>query len=57
MIKVILAAAALVLLTGCNMLRCEGGAAPGYGTADCGIHTTFLAAAHPPVHARPLAKS
>jgi hypothetical protein len=57
MIRLVLAAAALVLLTGCDMLRCEGGAAPGYGTADCGLHTTFLAVAHTQSHPRPLAKS
>jgi hypothetical protein len=57
MLRLILAASALVLLTGCNMVNCEGAAAPSYGAADCGVHTTFLAAATPHAHARPLAKS
>ena len=58
MIRLMLAAASLVPLAGCNMVDCAGSAAsPGYGAADCGIHTTFLAAQTPPAHARPLAKS
>ncbi|HXQ12443.1 MAG TPA: hypothetical protein VN805_15730 [Caulobacteraceae bacterium] len=57
MIRLILAAAALLLLAGCNMVNCDGAAAPGYGAADCGIHTTFLAAAATHARPRPLAKS
>jgi hypothetical protein len=57
MIRLLLAAAALVLLAGCNMIDCEGAAVPGYGAGNCRFHTTFLAAAHMQVHPRPLAKS
>ena len=57
MIRVILAAAALVLLAGCSMVNCGAAASPGYDAGDCGIHTTFLAAGEPHPHARPLAKS
>jgi hypothetical protein len=57
MIRLILAAAALTLLAGCNMVNCGASASPGYDAGDCGIHTTFLAAAGAHPHARPLAKS
>ena len=40
--RLILAAALLLSLTGCNMMNCGAETANGAGAADCGLHTTFL---------------
>jgi hypothetical protein len=57
MIRLALAASAFLLLAGCSTVDCGGAAVPGYGAGDCRFHTTFLAAAAPRAHSRPLAKS
>jgi hypothetical protein len=57
MLRLIVAAAAAVLLGGCNMMSCAGDAGGRSGAADCGIHTTFFAAVTAKPHPRALAKS
>jgi hypothetical protein len=57
MIRLVLAASALLLLAGCSALDCGGAAVPGADAGDCRVHTTFLAAAAPHAPARASAKS
>jgi hypothetical protein len=57
MLRLMVAGAASVLLAGCNMMSCEGAAGPRAGAADCGIHTTFLAATTARPHPRTFIKS
>lgn len=39
----LLVCAAALSTAGCNNFGCGGVATRGYGAADCGLHTTFLA--------------
>ena len=56
MLKLALAGIAAVLLSGCNMMTCQGAGDSHSAAGDCGLHTTFLASLAAREPARTLGK-
>jgi len=56
MLKLALAGIAAALLSGCNMMTCQGAGDTHSAAGDCGLHTTFLASLAAREPARTLGK-